>query len=136
MADAVEPSGAVPATRLWFGLAAAAAMWLGVGAIDLVIVWHGCAYAPYYGVGESHAFAPVLSFATAAVLFGVAFAGGMISYRNWRALSRHPGFLNARVTDRREFMAALGVIISLTLGLGIVWLSLPPLMVQFCTRAK
>ncbi len=136
MADAGEPGASVSATRLWFGLAAAAAMWLTVGAADLLIVWQGCAYAPTYGVGQRHVSAQRLSFVIAAVLFVVAFAGGIISYRNWRALSQHGHFLNARATDRREFMAALGVIISVTLGLGIVWLALPPLMVQFCTRAK
>jgi hypothetical protein len=33
-------------------------------------------------------------------------------------------------------MALLGVIISVTLGMGIIWLSIPPLMIQLCERAK
>jgi hypothetical protein len=33
-------------------------------------------------------------------------------------------------------MALLGVFVSLTLGMGVLWLSIPPLILQFCLRVK
>ena len=38
--------------------------------------------------------------------------------------------------ERREFMALLGVIVSVTLGMGIIWLALPPLFLDLCWRAR
>jgi len=58
------------------------------------------------------------------------------SYPNWRALSGAPDLLHTTASDRREFMAVLGVIISVTLGAGIVFLALAPLIVRLCVRAK
>ncbi|MGH9739379.1 MAG: hypothetical protein ACRD4X_12470 [Candidatus Acidiferrales bacterium] len=126
----------VSPNRLWFGLIASAAAWLALGFIDLLIVWQVCGYSALYGVDKTHDFARALSFFISVVLFATALIAGIMSYRNWRALSLQRRFLDASATDRREFMAVLGVIISVTLGLGIVWLSLPPLMLQLCVRAK
>ncbi|MHB8755020.1 MAG: hypothetical protein ACYC92_08715 [Candidatus Acidiferrales bacterium] len=126
----------VPPKRLWFGLATGAAAWLLLGFFDLVIVWEVCGYATEYGVDNAHEYARVLAFVIAVVLFVIAVIAGITSYRNWRVLSRQKHLLDANATDRREFMALVGVIISITLGLGIVWLSLPPLIIQLCLRAK
>jgi len=134
--DRVANPGAVPPKRLWFGLTTAAVAWLAAGFIDLLIVWHVCGYSATYGVDRAHEDGRVLAFAITVVLFAIALAAGVTSYRNWRAISRRPRMLEASATDPREFVALLGVIISLTLGVGIVWLSIPPLLIQLCVRAK
>jgi hypothetical protein len=126
----------VPQPRLWFGLATSVLAWLALGFIDLMIVWQVCGYASEYGVDRVHEYARIASFAISVVLFVIAVYAGLVSYRNFRAISRSRDVINANAADRREFMAMLGVIISVTLGAGIVWLALPPLIVQMCLRAK
>ena len=69
--------------------------------------------------------------------FIVVFAAGITSYRNWRMILRsNAKFSNATATDRREFMALLGVFVSITLGMGVLWLSIPPLVIELCMRAR
>ena len=45
-------------------------------------------------------------------------------------------FSMPRRTDRREFMALLGVFVSITLGVSVLWLAIPPLVIELCVRAK
>ena len=126
----------VPPTRLWFGLAGSAAAWLALGFIDLLIVWLECAYEEQYMQVTTHPGARTACFVLAVVSLAVAATAGITSFHNWRALSRDRRLLNAIVDGRREFMAFVGVVISITLGMGIVWLSLPPLIIEFCARTK
>ncbi len=93
-------------------------------------------YSTEYGVENPHEYARIACFVISIVLFVMAFAAGFTSYKNFRAISHDRNFINASANDRREFMALLGVIISVTLGAGIVWLALPPLMIELCVRAK
>jgi hypothetical protein len=51
-------------------------------------------------------------------------------------LSSQPSLLETHAVERREFMALLGVIVSVTLGMGMVWLALPPFFLDLCWRAK
>jgi hypothetical protein len=51
-------------------------------------------------------------------------------------LSAQPGILESLAVERKEFMAVIGVIVSITLGMGIVWLALPPFFLDLCWRAK
>jgi hypothetical protein len=131
----IQPQPVAP-SKLWFGLATAAAAWIALGFIDLMIVWQVCGYASEYGVERTHEIARVASFIISVALFALAFAAGFISYRNFRAVSGERDLINASATDRREFMAVLGVIVSVTLGVGIVWLAIPPLMIELCVRTK
>jgi len=121
--------------RLWFGLVASALAWLTLGAVDLLVVWNQCAHQQQYSGEGSYTACRILLSAVSIVLLLVAIAGGITSYNSWRKLSRQH-LLETIATDRREFMALLGVIISITLGVGIVWLSIPPLLIQLCERAK
>ena len=132
-----HPELASPSSsRLWFGLVASALAWLLLGAVDLLVVWNECAHQQVYSGEASHAAPRIFSFALSIVLLLVAVGGGITSYKSWRNLSHQQNLLESNATDRREFMALLGVIISITLGMGIVWLSIPPLLIQLCERAK
>ena len=122
--------------RLWFGVVGSALSWLTLGFLDLLVVWLACAHDQDFSGNASYPLSRMLSFAVAIILLLNAVAAGTTSYRNWRAISSEQHLLDANATDRREFMALLGVIISLTLGMGIIWLSLPPLLIQLCQRAK
>lgn len=123
-------------SKLWFGLTVSAVAWLLLGTVDLLLVWNECAHQQRYNGEGPHPVSRILSFAISMILLLVAVAGGVTSYRNWRSLSHQPNLMETNATDRREFMALLGVIISVTLGMGIVWLSIPPLLIQLCERTK
>lgn len=41
-----------------------------------------------------------------------------------------------QAVDRSEFMALSGIIISITLGVGIVLLTIPPFVLNLCWRAR
>jgi len=122
--------------RLWFGLAGPAAAWASLGFIDILITWRACFDPEQFGGSAMHPVVRLLYIAAAAALFGVGLAAGIVSYRNWRTLSAVREILEANATDRREFMALLGVFVSVTLGMGMLWLAVPPFMIQICTRAK
>jgi hypothetical protein len=127
---------AVTPAKLWFGLIASAAAWVALGCIDIFILWRVCKDPLAFGSGVPHPGATVLFAAVAFTLMTVAVVAGVVSYRNWRSLSTEHHLLGAEATGRREFMALLGVIVSVTLGMGILWLSIPPLVIAICARAR
>lgn len=122
--------------RLWFGFATAAFTWIALGCLDIFITFAVCGRDDQFGIPGNHADMRIVSFALAVFLLAVAFSAGVISYRNWRDLSADQSLLETQAVDRREFMAFLGVVVSITLGMGIIWLALPPLFVESCWRAK
>jgi O-antigen/teichoic acid export membrane protein len=122
--------------RLWFGLVTSAAAWVGLGLLDILICWRACTRQQGYGIPDPHPWARALFFVLALVLLALTVVAGFTSYRNWRKLSLEHRLLDAQGVERREFMAIVGVIISVTLGMGIVWLALPPLFLDLCWRAK
>jgi hypothetical protein len=122
--------------RLWFGLLASAMAWAALGCVDILITWQVCKDPLPFGAGMAHPGVIALFVVVAITLLTLAVVAGVISYRNWRALSNEHRLLDADATERSEFMALLGVIVSVTLGMGIVWLSLPPLVIGICARAR
>jgi high-affinity Fe2+/Pb2+ permease len=126
----------VTPAKLWFGLIASAVAWVSLGCADILITWRMCKDPEPYGLGTNHRGMTGVLIAVAVMLLAIAILAGMISYHNWRALSREEHLLHADATGRSEFMALLGVIVSVTLGMGIVWLSLPPMIVVLCGRAR
>jgi hypothetical protein len=133
--DCVRQSTVSP-SRLWFGLTAAAAAWVLLGLIDIIITWRTCVHQEQFGNASAHPGARIIYIAVAICLFIVVLVAGTLSYRNWRRISSQRQLLEATATDRREFMALLGVFVSVTLGVGVLWLSIPPLVIEFCLRAK
>ena len=136
MVTEMKENAVVQSTRLWFGLAGSAAAWLTLGFIDLLLVWLECGYEEQYMQVIAHPHARVACFLLAVAFFAIAATAGVTSYRSWRLLAGESHLLRASAKGPREFMAYLGVIVSVTLGAGIVWLSLPPLIIEFCARTK
>jgi hypothetical protein len=126
----------IPQRRLWFGLAASALAWVSLGGIDILITWRTCADGQPFGATALHPIARPLYIGAAVILFSIVLVAGRTSYRNWRALAGECGLIETLATDRQEFMAILGVFVSFTLGIGIIWLTVPLFLVQFCMRAK
>jgi hypothetical protein len=130
------PMAAVPPRRLWFGFAASAASWITLGCLDVLITWRACMHQEGFGVPNAHPSVRVLFVVFTLVLLAITMAAGFTSYRNWQSLSTSTRVLGAEAVERHEFMALLGVIVSVTLGMGIIWLSLPPLFLDLCWRAR
>ena len=123
--------------RLWFGCIATAVAWTGLGWLDIVITWRACQHQENFGLaGGAHPYIRLLYGLSAIALLIVAIWSGVVSYRNWHLLSAQPDFLESLGVERQEFMAVLGVIITVTLGMGIVWLALPPIFLDICWRAR
>ena len=70
------------------------------------------------------------------VLFAIILASGTVSYRNWRRLSADANLESAEGRGREEFMALLGVFVSLTLGFSVIWLALPLFILDLCVRTR
>lgn len=127
---AIEPK------RLWFGFAGAFFCWILLGCADIVICWRACTHQQDFGIPPSHPGVRVLIFAVALLLLGITAGAGIISYRNFRYFSEQRKMLDSLAVPRGEYMAVIGVILSLTLGFGMIWLALPPLFLDLCWRAR
>lgn len=127
---------AVTSRRLWFGLATSAIAWVVLGCLDICINWRACTHQEDYGIPNPHPDVRMLISGLAVVLLIVVITAGITSYRNWRALSVHTDILDTHAVERREFMAVLGVIVSITMGMGILWLALPPFFLDICWRSR
>lgn len=126
----------VAGRRLWFGTATAAAAWVLLGCADIVITWRACMVQEDYGIPAPRPDVRILYFVLALALLAVTAIAGFTSYRSWRSLSEQRAMLHSHGVERREFMAIGGVIIAVTMGMGILWLALPPLFLDLCWRAR
>ncbi len=124
----------IPAKSLWFGFAGAAVAWILAGFIDAVLAWEACQGGE---AGSAFFTQTLIRIVLGVITFGLlatAIASGVISFRNWRALSRSPSFASAEARGRREFMALVGVIVAVSLGMGIVWFAIPIYVIPMCVR--
>lgn len=122
--------------RLWFGTITAAVAWTLVGMGDIVISWRACMVQQDYGIPPSHPGARVLYGALAFVLLLVSIYSGIVSYRTFQYLSERRKVLDAPAVPRREFLAVVGMVATVTMGMGILWLCLPPIFLDLCWRAR
>ncbi len=122
--------------KLWFGTAGSVAAWIVLGCTDIVIAWRACMHQEDYGVPPVHPGVAALIFAISLLLLAITIGAGVISYRNWRWLSQQRKVLNREAVPRGEFMALVGMIVSVTLGFGMFWFALTPLFIELCWRAK
>lgn len=137
MATEIQPRlPEVSSRRLWFGLLAAAISWFALAISDVLITWRACLHEEQFGGASEHTGLTMLNIALFAALLLIAIVAGIISFTNWKRLSRQTRIVSAESTSSREFMAMVGVFISVTLGLGIVWLGTPLLILQLCLRIR
>lgn len=131
-----HPEPDVPPKRLWFGFSGAAAAWVIAGVVDAALAWIACmGHEAGSGVFTSVGMRVLLGVITFGLL-AVATAGGMISFRNWRRLSDENEITEAEGRGRKQFMALVGVFISVSLGLGIIWFAIPIYILGICVRAR
>ncbi|MGC2448679.1 MAG: hypothetical protein WA477_13620 [Candidatus Sulfotelmatobacter sp.] len=136
MANETETRHHISPGRLWFGFAGSAAAWIGLGLADLLITWQACLGQEQYGGGRLEPGFKLLYLVVTLALLIMAIVAGGVSLRNWRKLSGDRHLADAEGRGREEYMALIGVFISLTLGIGIIWLGLPIAMIELCVRAR
>lgn len=122
--------------RMFFGTASGAVAWVLLGMADIVITWRACMVQEDYGIPSPRPDIRILYFALAIALLALTGWAGLVSYRTWQYLSNQRKMLNAPAVERREFLAVAGVIVAVTMGMGILWLALPPLFLDLCWRAR
>ena len=127
---------AVPPHSLWFGFAWSAFAWVLLGCFDLTVTWRACMLQEEYGVPKGHPTATALYLIGACVLLATTIYAGFTSYRNWRFYATMRDIYDTNAVGRGEFMAAGGVLVALTMGMGMIWLALPPLFLDLCWRAR
>lgn len=121
---------------LWFGFITSVAAWTMLGCLDILVTWRACQHQENFGMPAPHPYIRLLYGVLAVALLAVSVSSGVISYRNWQRLSVQKEFIEAQGVERHEFMAVLGVIITVTLGMGAFWLALPPIFLDICWRAR
>jgi hypothetical protein len=122
--------------RLWFGVAGSAAAWFSLGLLDILLTWGACVHREQFGGASSHPGVRLLTIALTFSLLAIVLIAGTVSYRNWRQLSSEPGLQSAEGRGRQEFMALLGVFVSLTLAFSVFWLALPLFILHLCVRTR
>lgn len=136
VSDSTTRSVPVTSGRLWFGLAASAFAWFGLGVAEMFITWRACLHNEQFGNASAHPGSLAAAFAVSGFLIAVAAVAGFLSYRSWRKLSGQPRLYEAEGRGRKEYMALLGVFVSLTLGAGMVWMLLPLFILKLCARVR
>lgn len=133
-----SPTSTAPVTRkrLWFGFSAAAIAWTVAGLLNVFLAWQAC----MGGEAGSFIFTQTgIRIVLGVITFGllaVSIVGGMISYRNWRSCSEESDLLSAEARGRKEFMGLVGLIISVSLAVGIVWFAIPIYVLGMCVRYR
>ena len=131
----VRYANQLPQRRLWFGTAAGAAAWALHGFTCFVISADLCQTGGVVGSLGTTGLRILLA-AITAVALAVAIAGGVISFRNWRAVENHAGITHAEAPNREAFMALVGVFLSTVFVVGIIWAGIPLIVVNVCTSAR
>lgn len=134
---ASEPSTRPPAGRHpWFGLVATAVAWFSLGLAEMFITWRACLHNEEFGNASSHPAAMIAAYVVTFALIGLVAVGGFVSYVRWRKLSTQPSILQAEGYQLGEYIALLGVYISVTLGAGMVWMGIPLFILRLCARVR
>lgn len=131
------PPLSIPTTtgRVWYAFGASAAAWLLAGATDAIITWEACTGHEVGGVFSPLGQRWLLGCVTLGLL-AAAVVAGVLAIRNWRRLGVGQSMLRAEASGRKEFQALVGLIVSVTLGVGLVWFSLPIFLISNCVRVR
>lgn len=122
--------------RLWFGAITAAVAWTLLGIADIVIVWRSCMVQADYGIPAPHPGSRILYGSLAVVMLALSIYAGYMSYRTFQYLTNGHKVLDAQAVPRKEFLAYAGLVVTVTMGMGILWLGLPPIFLDLCWRAR
>ena len=130
-----EPREVLSTTRLWFGFAGAAIAWVLAGVLNVTLAGSTCTRDKAALFSSTQTEIQVVLGIITLLLLALAAWAGVVSFQNWRTLSRQADFVEAEGPGRKEFMAIFGVFVSASLAMGIIWFVLPIYIVRMCVRA-
>lgn len=136
--EPMPPVRKVSGKRLWFGFGAAFLCWFGLGIADVLITWRECLHEEAFGLPSSHPGLLTLNIIIFLALLAISVTAGIVSYRNWRVLSeeKDTNVFKAQAYHSREYVAMIGVIMSVALTVGTIWFGLPLFIIQLCSRVR
>lgn len=134
--EANNPEHSVSPAKLWFGTITAAVSWTLLGCIDILINWRACQHQERYGIPPNAIGPRILIGCLALFLLVIVTIAGFVSYRNWKRLTPEPDLMRSHAVERQTYMAMAGMIMTVTMGIGIIWLALPPIFLNICWRAR
>ena len=131
----IEAPKRIAPRRLWFGFTGAAVAWILAGILNALLAWQACmggeAGSFFFTQTGVRIVLGVITFG----LMAVGIVAGLVSYRNWRQLSEKPDIVSAEGRGREEFMALFGMVVSVSLGMGMLWFAIPIYIIRMCVRA-
>jgi len=122
--------------RQWFALWGPASAWLVLFFANIVITWQACLHHEQLGGASSHAGLLILNMVIFIGLLATAVLAGILAYRAWRKRAGPGNFFYAEAEDRHEYMAMIGVLMTITMGIGIIWLGIPLWIISLCVRTR
>lgn len=122
--------------RQWFALWGSAIAWLVLFFANIVITWQACLHHEQFGGTSSHPVLLILNMVVFLSLFATAVLSGILAYRAWRKRAGSGNFFEAEAEDRHEYMAMIGVLMTIAMGIGIIWLGLPLWIISLCVRTR
>lgn len=131
-----EPKPPVSRSRQWFSLWAATAGWLLLGFASMIITWQACLHHEQLGGASSHTGLLVLNMIVFFGLLATSIWAGILAYRAWRHRAGAGSFIAAEAEDRHEYMAMIGVLMTVIMGIGLIWMALPLWMISLCVRTR
>ena len=117
--------------RLWFGFVGGAVAWVLAGLLNVVLAWEACVSENSGSFFFTSTGIRVVLGVVTFLMLALAVAAGVVSYQNWRLLSRQRNLVEAEARRRREFMAIFGVFVSLVSGSGSYGSSFPFILFAF-----
>lgn len=135
-AQPIVERDSVPTKSVWFGAFAAAVAFSLNGLVNWVISWRTC----YIGHGEFVGLhLAAVRWLLAVITLGflsVAIAGGITAFRNWKTIASQDDQHHGEAHSTAGFLSLLGIILSVTLSMGIIWLGIPLIFLDMCMRAN
>jgi hypothetical protein len=121
--------------RLWFGVAAAPLAWMVAELAGYVLASRDCGRWQSGLAAHAVPNAPVIVTAISLAMAALAAAGLAVALGGLRTTDRVVPPSDVRA-GRARFMSVAGVLVSALLLVGIVFFSLPPFLVNACSRAR
>jgi hypothetical protein len=131
-----RPAPPTGAFRLWWGVIAAGSAWFLLGIAEMFITWRACMHNEEFGNASSNNPAMAAAYIVSFFLLGTVAAAGFFSYRAWRKISTQRSLVEAEGRAPNEFVALVGIFVSITLGAGMVWMCLPLFILRLCARVR
>jgi hypothetical protein len=114
---------------IWFALCAAPLAWLA----QLLLGWYfGARICEPMSVGSVKAAVAIVS----VIALATAVLSASLGWRNWRASTSMPHPVVSDASDRREFLALAGLLISASFTLAIAWGGFASIALVNCGRTR